>query len=94
MVGRFPLGRTSHSGVIVKIDKNYFALPGKTRASFRGGKLAARIGISRLTLADVLSNSRQPMAKTNGERQQLFVLGKAALSFFPPVGRIRTICSV
>jgi hypothetical protein len=36
MVGRFPLGRTSHSGVIVKIDKNYFALPRKVHlASIR-----------------------------------------------------------
>jgi hypothetical protein len=36
----------------------------KTRAGFRDGKLAAQIGISLLTLADVRSDSRKPMAKT------------------------------
>src|SRR4029077_20562409 len=40
-----------------------FDTRGKTRAGFRGGKLAARIGISHLTLADVLSASRQPKVR-------------------------------
>src|SRR6266478_7542425 len=40
-----------------------FDTRGKTRAGFRDGKLAARIGISHLTLADVRSDSRKPMAK-------------------------------
>jgi hypothetical protein len=33
-------------------------------SSLRDGKLAARIGILHLTLADVRSDSRKPMAKT------------------------------
>jgi hypothetical protein len=41
-----------------------FDTRGKSTAGVKGGKLAARIGISQLTLADVLSDSPQPMAKT------------------------------
>jgi transcriptional regulator with XRE-family HTH domain len=39
--------------------REYFAGANEAR-----GKLAARIGISNLTLADMLAGSRQPMAKT------------------------------
>src|ERR1700741_2864483 len=69
-------GLRPHSGGKLIDKRALFPLPpndsivrrfdtrGKTRAGFRGRKLATRTGISHLTPADVLSDSRQPKAQS------------------------------